>query len=57
MTMFRGAGIWGITALALAAAGAMRVPVAGRFGLDGVHDALAALRSRGVLGRQVLELA
>jgi propanol-preferring alcohol dehydrogenase len=44
-------------ALALAAAGAMRVPIAGRFGLDGVHDALAALRSRGVLGRQVLELA
>ena len=44
-------------ALALAAAGAMTVPVAGRFELDGVHDALTALRARGVLGRQVLELA
>ncbi len=43
-------------ALALAAAGGMRVPVAGRFPLAGVQDALAALRQRGVLGRQVLEL-
>ena len=44
-------------ALALAAAGAMTVPVAGRFDLDGLHAALTALRARGVLGRQVLELA
>ena len=44
-------------ALALAAAGSMTVPVAGRFGLDGVQEALTALRSRGVLGRQILELA
>jgi 2-desacetyl-2-hydroxyethyl bacteriochlorophyllide A dehydrogenase len=43
-------------ALALSAAGSMRVPVAGRFPLAGVSDALAALRQRGVLGRQVLEL-
>jgi propanol-preferring alcohol dehydrogenase len=44
-------------ALGLAAAGAMRVPVAGRFPLAGLEEALAALRRRGVLGRQVLELA
>ena len=44
-------------ALALAAAGAMRVPIAGSFPLDGVSEALAALRQRGVLGRQVLEIA
>jgi threonine dehydrogenase-like Zn-dependent dehydrogenase len=43
-------------ALALAAAGAMRVPVAGRFPLAGLEEALAALRGRSVLGRQVLEL-
>jgi alcohol dehydrogenase, propanol-preferring len=43
-------------ALALAAAGALTVPVAGRFELDGVQKALTALRARGVLGRQVLEL-
>ena len=43
-------------ALALAASGAMTVPVAGRFPLDGVQDALDALRKRGVLGRQILEL-
>jgi alcohol dehydrogenase, propanol-preferring len=43
-------------ALALAAAGALTVPVAGRFELDGVQDALTALRARGVLGRQVLDL-
>jgi propanol-preferring alcohol dehydrogenase len=43
-------------ALALAAAGALTVPVAGRFELDGVQEALIALRGRGVLGRQVLEL-
>ena len=44
-------------ALALAAAGALTVPIAARYPLDGVHDALAALRKRAVLGRQVLELA
>jgi propanol-preferring alcohol dehydrogenase len=44
-------------ALALAAAGAMRVPIAGRFELDRLEDALAALRRRAVLGRQVLQLA
>jgi propanol-preferring alcohol dehydrogenase len=44
-------------ALALAAVGAMRVPIAGRFELEGLEDALAALRARAVLGRQVLQLA
>ncbi len=44
-------------ALALAAVGAMRVPIAGRYPIDGVHDALEALRQRTVLGRQVLDLA
>ncbi len=44
-------------ALALPAAGALTVPIAARYPLDGVHDALAALRKRAVLGRQVLELA
>ena len=44
-------------AMALAAAGAMTVPIAGTFPLEGVSDALAALRQRGVLGRQVLEIA
>lgn len=44
-------------AMALSAAGAMTVPIAGAFPLDGVSDALAALRQRGVLGRQVLEIA
>lgn len=43
-------------ALALSAAGAMTVPIAGRYPLDGIHDALDALRGRAVLGRQVLEL-
>jgi D-arabinose 1-dehydrogenase-like Zn-dependent alcohol dehydrogenase len=43
-------------ALALSAAGAMNVPIAGVFPLAGVSDALAALRQRGVLGRQVLEI-
>lgn len=43
-------------AIRLAASGAMTVPIAGRYPLDGVGDALAALRKRGVLGRQVLEL-
>ncbi|MGZ4130456.1 MAG: alcohol dehydrogenase catalytic domain-containing protein [Actinomycetota bacterium] len=44
-------------ALALSAAGAMAVPIAGSYPIDGIHDALAALRQRAVLGRQVLELA
>lgn len=43
-------------ALALSAAGAMTVPIAGRYPLDGIQDALDALRGRAVLGRQVLEL-
>jgi alcohol dehydrogenase, propanol-preferring len=43
-------------ALRLAAGGAMTVPIAGRYPLDGVQGALDALRKRGVLGRQVLDL-
>jgi hypothetical protein len=35
----------------------MTVPIAGRYPLDGVQDALDALRQRGVLGRQVLDLS
>jgi propanol-preferring alcohol dehydrogenase len=46
-----------VDAVALGAAGMMTVPIAGRYPLDGVTDALDALRKRGVLGRQVLELA
>jgi len=41
-------------AIAMAAAGALVVPLAGRYPLDGISDALSALRSRSVLGRQVL---
>lgn len=41
-------------AIALAAAGSLVVPLAGRYPLDGISDALSALRSRSVLGRQVL---
>lgn len=44
-------------ALQLAASGAMTVPVAAHYPLDGVMTALDALRARGVLGRQVLDLA
>jgi alcohol dehydrogenase, propanol-preferring len=44
-------------ALALAGAGALTVPIAAHYRLDGVHDALAALRKRSVLGRQVIDLA
>ena len=44
-------------AMKLSAAGAMNVPIAGTFPLEGVSDALAALRRRGVLGRQVLQIA
>jgi alcohol dehydrogenase, propanol-preferring len=43
-------------ALRLAEAGEMTVPIASRYPLDGIQDALDALRKRGVLGRQVLEL-
>jgi hypothetical protein len=40
----------------LAATGDLTVPIAGTFPLEGIHDALAALRERRVLGRQVLQL-
>jgi alcohol dehydrogenase, propanol-preferring len=43
-------------ALRLAGAGEMTVPIASRYPLDGIQDALDALRKRGVLGRQVLDL-
>ena len=41
-------------AIAMAAAGTLTVPLAGSYPLDGIIDALSALRSRSVLGRQVL---
>ena len=44
-------------ALALSAAGALTVPIAATYPIDGIDDALAALRQRAVLGRQVLQLA
>jgi propanol-preferring alcohol dehydrogenase len=44
-------------ALRMAASGTMTVPIAGRYPIDGVHEALDGLRKRNVLGRQVLELA
>jgi alcohol dehydrogenase, propanol-preferring len=43
-------------ALRMAASGAMTVPIAGRYPLDGVQGALDALRKRAVLGRQILDL-
>ena len=43
-------------AIRLAAEGAITVPIAGRYPLDGAAAALAALRERGVMGRQILEL-
>jgi propanol-preferring alcohol dehydrogenase len=46
-----------VDAIGMAASGMMTVPIAGRYPIDGVHDALDALRKRGVLGRQVLDLA
>jgi propanol-preferring alcohol dehydrogenase len=46
-----------VDALQLAASGAMKVPIAGRVTLDGMPDALDALRQRAVLGRQIIELA
>jgi alcohol dehydrogenase, propanol-preferring len=41
-------------AIAMAAKGDLVVPLAGSYPLDGIADALSALRSRSVLGRQVL---
>jgi alcohol dehydrogenase, propanol-preferring len=41
-------------AIALAAVGDLVVPLAGSYPLDGISEALSALRSRSVLGRQVL---
>jgi propanol-preferring alcohol dehydrogenase len=41
-------------AIAMAATGTMVVPLAARYPLDGIAEALSALRSRSVLGRQVL---
>jgi propanol-preferring alcohol dehydrogenase len=46
-----------VDAVRLAASGAMTVPIAGRYPLDGIHDALDALRKRAVLGRQVLDMS
>jgi len=43
-------------ALTLASMGALSVPIAGRYPLDGIHEALDSLRKRAVLGRQILEL-
>jgi propanol-preferring alcohol dehydrogenase len=43
-------------ALMLASIGAFTVPIAGRYSLERVDEALDALRRRAVLGRQVLEL-
>jgi alcohol dehydrogenase, propanol-preferring len=43
-------------ALRMAAGGALTVPIAGRYPLDGVQGALDALRKRAVLGRQILDL-
>jgi alcohol dehydrogenase, propanol-preferring len=43
-------------ALAIAEMGVLSVPIAAKYPIDGIHDALAALRQRTVLGRQVLEL-
>lgn len=43
-------------ALMLASMGALTVPIASRYPLEGIHDALDALRRRTVVGRQVLEL-
>ncbi len=41
-------------AIAMAARGGLVVPLAGSYPLEGIADALSALRSRSVLGRQVL---
>jgi len=42
-------------ALTLASVGALKVPIAGSYQIEGIDDALDALRKRAVLGRQVLE--
>ncbi len=44
-------------AVTLVANGAMTVPITGRYPLEGIQDALDALRKRAVLGRQVLDIA
>jgi len=44
-------------ALSLSAAGTLTVPIAATYPIEGIDDALAALRKRAVLGRQVLQLA
>jgi propanol-preferring alcohol dehydrogenase len=44
-------------ALTLASMGALTVPIAERYPMEGINDALDALRKRAVLGRQVLEMA
>ena len=44
-------------AISLTAEGGITVPISGRYPLDGVTEALAALRKRDVIGRQILELA
>jgi alcohol dehydrogenase, propanol-preferring len=44
-------------ALRLASTGEMTVPIARHYSLDGLQDALDALRKRSVLGRQVLDLS
>jgi D-arabinose 1-dehydrogenase-like Zn-dependent alcohol dehydrogenase len=41
-------------AIAMAARGDLVVPLAGSYPLDGIAEALSALRSRSVLGRQIL---
>jgi len=41
----------------LVANGAMTVPITGRYPLEGIQEALDALRKRAVLGRQVLDIA
>jgi propanol-preferring alcohol dehydrogenase len=43
-------------AMNLAASGQLTVPIAGRYPLEHLQDALEALRKRAVLGRQVLDL-
>ena len=42
------------TAISLAAQGRLRAVIANRFDLDGINDAIAALRDRLVLGRNVI---
>ena len=44
-------------AVTLVANGAMTVPITGRYPLEGIQEALDALRKRAVLGRQVLDIA